>query len=279
MKRILLTIVCAVALSLGAWAQVDEVVAKINKDGAWTPKNSFLKDMEATNSMIAQVFRYNPGGLKRILYDVEEDHVFAQKILQTRDDIIGTTKKLKKQNKLLAKYFDNVDQARQSFVQAEETEKCFAHFSGALNGLMTGGTNKSMPTGALKSFYYSSSNGFAGFREEYSLRKEGGKKILEIKIVRRMHYPEDPGETNREMEVDDSVFQRVRDMVEEGKLYDVYREYQPEIMVMDATGWSMGIRFEGGSIDSGGYATGPDHHDTLNNILRYLMEVAGIEEN
>jgi hypothetical protein len=46
----------------------------------------------------------------------------------------------------------------------------------------------------------------------------------------------------------------------------------------DASGWSMTISFEGGSIDSGGYATGPDHHDTLNKILQYLVEVAGIEE-
>ena len=278
MKRILLTIMCAVALSLGAWAQVDEVVAMINKDGAWTPRNSFLKGMDSVDEMIAQVYGYDPGALKSILNDVERDYVFAQKILQTRDEIIGATKKLKKQNKLLAKYFNNVDYARQSFAQAEETKKCYEHFSEVLNGFMTGGTNKSMPAGALKSFYFSSSNGFAGFREEFSLHKENGKNILEINIVRNMHHPEDSGEKNRKMEVDDSVFQHVRDMVEEGQLYDVYREYHPEIMVTDATGWSMGIRFEGGSIDSHGYATGTDHHDTLNNILKYLLEVAGIGE-
>ena len=278
MKRILLTLMCAMALSLGAWAQVDEVVANINKDGIWTPRNSFLKDMESTDRMIAQVSRYNPGGQQFILNEVEEDYIYAQKILQTRDEIIGTTKKLKKQNKLLAKYFKNVDLARQSFAQAEETEKCFAHFSGALNGFMKGGTNASMPSGALKYFYYSRNNGFAGFREEFSLNKNKGKNILKITIARRMHMPENPGETKCEIEVNDSVFQRVRDMVEEGKLYDVYREYHPEEMITDASGWSMNISFEGGSIDSGGYATGPDHHDTLNKILQYLVEVAGIEE-
>lgn len=236
MKRILLTLLCAVALSLGAWAQVDEVVAKINKDGVWKPQNSFLMNMESTEQMIAHVYRYNPGALKNILNDVEGDHTYAQKILQTRDEIIGKTKKQKKQNKLLAKYFNDVDQARQSFVQAEETEKCFAHFSGALNGFMEGGSKGSMPSGALKYFHYSISNGFAGFREEYSLRKDKGKNILKIMIVRRMSMPEDPGETKYEIEVDDSVFQRVRDMVEEGMLYDVYREYHPEIMVMDASG-------------------------------------------
>lgn len=279
MKRRLLTIVCAVALSLGAWAQVDEVVAKINKEGAWTPRNSFLKDMESTNNTIVQFSRFNPDGLKYILHEVEEDHIYAQKILQTRDEIIGKAKKVKKQNKLLGKYFNNVDQARQSFVQAEETEKCYELFSGALNGFIKGGTNKSMPTGALRSFFFSSSNGFAGFREEFSLSKDSGKNILKIMIVRNMHHPEDPGQVNQELEVDDSVFQRVREMVEEGKLYDVYREYHPEIMVTDATGWSMGIRFDGGSIDSSGYASGPDHHDTLNKILRYLMEVAGVTED
>lgn len=278
MKRILLTLVCAVALSLGAWAQVDEVVENINKNGVWEPRNSFLKDMESTEKTIAYYSRYNPGGLQYILHEVESDHIYSQKILQTRDEIIGTTKKLKKQNKLLAKYFDNVEQARLSFAQAEETEKCFAHFSGALNGFMAGGTNASMPSGALKYFYYSRNNGFAGFREEFSLNKDKGKNILKIMIARRMHIPEDPGETKCEIEVDDSVFQRVRDMVEEGKLYDVYREYFPENMITDASGWSMNFSFEGGSIDSQGYAVGPDHHDTLNKILQYLVEIAGIEE-
>ena len=278
MRRTLLTLICAVALSLGAWAQVDEVVAKINRDGAWKPKGSFLMDMESTERMIAQASRYNPGALKNMLNEVEEDHTFAQKILHARDEIIGTKKKLKKQNKLLAKYFDNVEQARQSFAQAEETEKCFALFSGVLNGFMKGGANRSMPSGALKRFYYSNNNGFAGYREEFSLHKEKGKNILKILIARRMNMPEDPGETKCEMEVNDSVFQRVRDMVEEGMLYDVYREYHPEVMVMDASGWSMDITFEGGSIDSQGYAVGPDHQDTLHKILRYLTKLAGIEE-
>lgn len=278
MKRILLTIVCAVALSLGAWAQVDDVVAKINEEGAWKPKNSFLKDMNSTNNEIAHFAGSNPGLLKYILNEVREDSVYAQKILQARDEIIGKTKKVKKQNKLLGKYFNNVDQARQSFAQAEETAKCFAHFSGALNGLMKGGPGGSMPSGALKYFYFSSSNGFAGYREEFSLNKTGGKNILKVEITRRMHMPEDEGKKTREIEVDDSVFQRVRDMVEEGKLYEVYREYHPEVMVTDATGWAMTIKFDGGEIRSTGYASGPDHRDTLNRILQYLAKVAGIEE-
>ena len=60
--------------------------------------------------------------------------------------------------------------------------------------------------------------------------------------------------------------------------HDDYREYHPEVMVMDASGWSMDITFEGGSIDSQGYAVGPDHQDTLHKILRYLTKLAGIEE-
>ena len=97
MKRILLTIVCAVALSLGAWAQVDEVVAKINKDGVWQPRAYYLKNMEKADDFIAQVYDSNEGRLKYVLYEIEEDHVWAQKILQTKKDILGKTKKKKKQ--------------------------------------------------------------------------------------------------------------------------------------------------------------------------------------
>ncbi|MBR5085142.1 MAG: hypothetical protein IKX33_11145 [Prevotella sp.] len=278
MKRILLTIVCAVALSLGAWAQVDEVVAKINKDGVWQPRAYYLKNMEKADDFIAQVYDSNEGRLKYVLYEIEEDHVWAQKILQTKKDILGKTKKKKKQNKKLAKFFNDVEQARQSFAQAEETEKCYAHLTKVLNGFIDNGVSHSMPSGALKSFYFSSGNGFAGFYEEFSLMKKDGKNILGIKSVKRMHIPEDKGEVERQIEVDDSVLQRVRDMVEEGMLYDVSREYSPEMMITDATSWSMSIYFEGGSINSSGYAAGPDHSDTLNSILKYLSELAGIEE-
>ena len=278
MKRILLTIICAVALSLGAWAQVDEVVAKINKDGAWQPRNYYLKSMKEAEDYVARVYDYSSGALKAILYETAVDHEWAQKILQTRDEIIGKTKKQKKQNKKLAKYFNDVNQARESFAQAEETETCHEFLTNVLNGFIEKGVTHTMPSGALKSFSFTSSNGFAGFREEFSLRKDNGKNILKIMIVRNMHHPEDPGHVDRELEVDDSVLQRVRDMVEEGKLYDVSREYRPEMLVTDATGWSMYIRFEGGEVSSSGYATGPDHYDTLNQILQYLSQVAGIEE-
>ena len=73
--------------------------------------------------------------------------------------------------------------------------------------------------------------------------------------------------------VADSVFQRVRDMVESGKLYEVGKHYSPDVMVTDASSWSLSIRFEGGSISSGGYASGPDHYEALREIEKYLVNM------
>ena len=62
-------------------------------------------------------------------------------------------------------------------------------------------------------------------------------------------------------------------LVEEGKLYEVGRYYSPDYMIMDASGWSMDFKFEGGSIHSGGYDTGPDNAITLSRILDFLKIV------
>ena len=70
--------------------------------------------------------------------------------------------------------------------------------------------------------------------------------------------------------VDDSVFQRVRDMVESGMLYEIGKDYYPDFDITDASSWSLSIYFEKGDISSGGYATSPDHSDALSEIERYL---------
>jgi hypothetical protein len=63
-------------------------------------------------------------------------------------------------------------------------------------------------------------------------------------------------------------------MVEEGKLYEVGRSYQPDVDITDASSWSLEIVFEQGFISSSGYAEGPDHSKALNAITDYLTTLA-----
>ena len=87
---------------------------------------------------------------------------------------------------------------------------------------------------------------------------------------RRMMRPDYVEKEPKTVAVDDSVFVRVRDIVEQGELYDVGSRYMPDVDIMDASNWSMYFKFEKGVIDSDGYASGPDHRDTLGEVLRYL---------
>lgn len=97
----------------------------------------------------------------------------------------------------------------------------------------------------------------------------------ELKVeARRMNVaPEEEEKPVVPKEVNDSVFQRVREMVEQGRLYEVGRHYMPDYDILDASNWSLYIVFEQGSIGSGGYAEGPDHHDTLHAIINYLTKI------
>lgn len=139
-----------------------------------------------------------------------------------------------------------------------------------------------MPGGRLVSFSSSAGNGFAGWRRELSLRRndngEGG--MLTLKEENHRHYgPGAPAPTDTTVQVVDTVFHRVRDMVESGKLYEIGKSYVPDIMITDATSWSLHIKFEEGTISSGGYASAPDHHEALNEIEKYLVSLLRTDQN
>ena len=271
MKRILTTFLCTIVLTIGAYAQNNEVVNEINRNGGWKPRSQWLQNKEMAERYMYRIMQFTSSDAEWAQKDLDKDHERALQVLQVRDEIIGKISKVKKQDKKLSKYFNDVSQARQAFAQADTTEMCYQLLSGMLQSRANPTVKRKMPGGALTYFHHRVSNGFAGTSDETILEKKDGLRRLAVIRKNMVMHPEDSEKEPVWVEVDDAVFQRVRDMVETGMLYDVNSNYSPAVDIMDASNWSMNIRFEGGDIDSGGYASGPDHSDCLRDILKYLI--------
>lgn len=252
-------------------AQTDAVVEELNKRNFWTPYATALQSDERMEDYMRRMGSYSSSQLSSMLGTIEEDHRRAQELLTARDEIGGKIKG-SKQDKRLARRFKDVDGAKRAFETAEQMEHRYEVLKDAIIRKLAQKVPQKMPAGRLKSFDYAYSNAFAGYRDEITLTRTGGKGELLIKEQRMMFDGKEPEEP-RPVIVEDSVLERVRAMVEEGRLYDVGSYYDPEIEIMDGPSWSMDFTFEGGRISSGGYAAGPDHADALHSITAYLKKL------
>lgn len=271
----LLGLVAALFMGCGvASSQTDEVVKELNRRGFWFPYVMWLQSDDKMNGYINNLGDNSVEKLKSTLEALNDDHERAQALLKARDEI-GGKKKGKKQDERLAKHFKDLDAAKRAFEAAEQAEVRYKRLTSIIRHEIDSRQPVVMPAGKLQYFSYSVSNGFSGYSEEITLDGRKGKHELKVEVQRRRWSgPEDEEEKAIvPKEVGDSVFQRVRDIVEQGKLYETGRYYMPDIEIMDASNWSLDIKFEQGTISSHGYAEGPDHHEALNAITKYLTEL------
>ena len=268
---------CQVAMGQsGKGEEADEVIKTINSREFLRPALFWLEDDERAEQYVRSMQDFSIQRMQETKEDVDKELQETQKILRVKKFLVGKSKKVKKQNKQLAKYFKDVDAARRYFDEAEKVDRRCQRLTSAISSELSRRVPPQMPSGALTNFYYRTANGFAGYLLEVNLTKKDEKGCLSIKERRGMRGVPDEEQAEKEpkiIEVEDTVFQRVRDMVEEGKLYEVGKYYSPDYMIMDASSWSMDFKFEGGSISSGGYATGPDNSSALRRIIDYLKEV------
>ena len=267
----------AAALFMGcgvASSQTDEVVKELNARGFWFPYVMWLQSDDKMEGYINDLGEKSVGQLKNTLEALNDDHERAQALLKARDEI-GGKKKGKKQDERLAKCFKDLDAAKRAFEAAEQAENRYKRLTSVIRHELEVRKPAVMPAGRLLYFSYSCGNAFSGYSEEVTLDGRKGKHELKVEVQRmRWGGPEDEKEKAIvPKEVADSVFERVRDMIEQGQLYDVGRNYMPDIEIMDASNWSLDMTFEQGRISSGGYADGPDHHEALYAITKYLTEL------
>lgn len=260
-------------------AQTSKVVEELNKSGFWMPYVQWLSDDGRMNGYLSRVDKYSIGSLEHTLESLGEDYKRAEQLLAARRDIVGK-KKGKKATALLAKHFKDVEAAERAFLAAQQAQERIKVLRGRIESELRMRADAVMPAGELKLFSYHFGNGFAGTHFSIELQRNDnghGGKLTRLN-ENRMFGPEEEQAKPEVAEVEDSVFQRVRDIIEQGQLYKVGHEYMPDFDITDASSWSLGIYFEGGSISSGGYAVGPDYGDALNEVIKYLGQLLKKDE-
>ena len=250
-----------------ASSQTDEAVEELNSRGFWTPYTQWIQDDDKMESYLRMLNEKSAGQLKETLEMLETDHERAQGLLNAR-------KKIGKSSRRLATQFKDVEAAKRAFETAEQAERRYERMKKAINLQLDKMEPAVMPAGRLLYFSYDTSNAFAAYKHEITLDGRKGKHELKVEegsmiIYEGQEKPQKP----EPKEVADSVFQRVRNMIEQGQLYDVGRYYMPDFDILDASRWGLEIEFEQGRISTGGYAAGPDHHETLHAILNYLTAI------
>lgn len=281
MKKLWLLVV---ALFMGSGLMeaqtTDMVVNELNKSGFWNPYVRWLQRDDTMEGYLRNLGDNSVDKMKMTLRALDEDHRRAQELLNARDEIIGKNESKRQRKKdgrtddeRLASRFKDVEAAKRVFEKAEQVEHRYEIMKNAINQELEQRKPAVMPAGRLQYFSYSTSNALGGFSEEITLDGQKGKHELKVEARRMNVAPEEEEKPVVPKDVNDSVFQRVREMVEQGRLYEVGRHYMPDYDILDASNWSLYIVFEQGSIGSGGYAEGPDHHDTLHAIINYLTKI------
>ena len=280
-KTLLLMAVLSCCVQV-AWGQTEKMLELINSRGSYFPLMQWLEDESHAEGYIRQLHDFSLQSMRKTLEAVQEERKDAQTILIARKEILGAKlvgkldskpkqKDLDKQDEILKERFNEVDRLKKTFDKAKTTDRLCAMLESAINSELNTRQPATMPGGSLKRFEYSTGNGYSGFHLEIFLGKKEGANVLRVEEKRMRFEPDEKEPVVYDVVVDDSVFVKVRDMVEKGQLYDVGRWYMPDFMIFDASNWSFSISFENGSISSSGYASGPDHSDTLGQINQYLM--------
>ena len=279
MKKIL---VMALATLLGCSlsAQDSNVIELINNKGSIEPmRDSWLIEETMAERTPELLRNLTKSDLKTVSEMMDAEIARMDNILQTRDIIIGKETKAARIEKKLKKHFKDPAVAMKCFEQAESI-KNRAQMVQSIANACYGEQYHQMPKTDLKLFSYSSGNGFAGWRSSVELKRNadgnGGTLTYKEENIHRAPIEGQENENKPEqVNVDDSVFVKVYDLIKETQLYDEQNNYQPLYDVTDGTNWSLWMSFEGTYISTGGYMSGPNHYKGLNQILAYLKNLFG----
>ena len=164
------TIVAIAFLSIAnlSYAQSEKVVKMINDRGFWRPYTQWLE---------------NEGTIRAYLSDI---HFFSIESLRGN-------KKGRKRDILLSEHFDDVESAKSVFTAASETLRLQGMLSSAINEELSHRLPPEMPSGQLKHFSFTTSNGFAGTRLEIRLDKKSDRGTLLVKKENYNLYPSEEG--------------------------------------------------------------------------------------
>lgn len=134
-----------------------------------------------------------------------------------------------------------------------------------LGTLMSCGIHQRMPEGKLLSLEYTRSGTMAGYKYETHVTTEPNGDV----VLRAMK--ENYGPLYEKKLTAEEVAGFVK-LIEEEKMYNYKEKYRPVFEVLDGDTWYLDIRFEQGTIKSGGYHSWPKG-DGLSRIREYSISL------
>ena len=227
-KTLLLMAVLSCCVQV-AWGQTEKMLELINSRGSYFPLMLWLEDESHAEGYIKQLHDFSLQSMRKTLEAVQEERKDAQTILIAREEILGAKlvskldskpkqKDLDKQDEILKERFNEVDRLKKTFDKAKTTDRLCAMLESAINSELNTRQPATMPGGSLKRFEYSTGNGYSGFHLEIFLGKKEGANVLRVEEKRMRFEPDEKEPVVYDVVVDDSVFVKVRDMVEKGQI-------------------------------------------------------------
>lgn len=273
MKKVfIMTLLSFFAISLTA--QNKDIIERINKGSKIERHQEWFRNKGTQQEIFEKIPSLTNSDLEYIIQNAEAIISDMDQIIETRNIIIGNTTKESKQLKKLQKYFNNPQQAMDYFAEAIAVKANALQWLSMAKSYYNRTYRTAIPSGKLIRFSFSSGNGFAGWRRSIELAREKGQQNGTLVCSQtNMHRNETDKEEAITVNVGDSVFTKVYNMIKEGELYNEASHYQPPMFITDGTSWSLWMSFEKEYISTGGYMAGPNHAEALSMILKYLTNL------
>ena len=259
MKKLII-MAMATLLGISLMGQKREIVELINQKGTIESDMIWIKSDGWVSSFTDKMKLFNKTDLQFVVDQTEKEAARLDEIIRTRSDIIKNETDPEKQARKLERYFTDKDKAEECFRQAEALKARALKVHDAAASYLSM-VHNILPEGELTCFKYFSKDVYSNsFRVTLSKNDEG-------KAVITYNFED-------EAVVDNSVFDKVYNMIKEGQLYDIAKSYEPFDLPLDVNEWSwtLTMNFGDNEIYSSGIGAEPDHKETLGAILDVLRK-------
>lgn len=247
----------------------------LNENGWW--RLSDVRWTQSDDRMESYIYSLSGQGLDAIAVTREmliEQQKRVDNVLALRHDLLLRVPKGQEAS-TLAQHFKDVEGANKTFEHAAAVKSRSERLIRLMDAEMASRKPRKAPGGHLLSLEYSTHNGFAGSSDEMKLTRNPDGTGTLLVTQKRMRMERDlDGEEGKSYVVSDSVLLSVENMIRENHTYEMGSHYDSDYEIMDASSWSLFVKFEDGSFSSGGYAAWPGDKYKLSEILSLISKAA-----
>ena len=205
---------------------------------------------------------------------LEEQQKKVDNVLALRHDLLLNVPK-GQETSTLAQHFKDVEGVMKTFEHAAGVKSRCERLIRLMDAELVGRKPRKAPGGHLLSLEYSTHNGFAGASDEIKLTRNPDGTGTLLATRKRMRMERDLNDAEgKSYVVPDTAMLSVEKLIRENRTYEMGSRYDSDYEIMDASSWSLFVRFEEGAFSSGGYAAWPDDRYKLSEILTLISKAA-----